>query len=150
GDGVYGHAAFPALINEEINEAELGCGDERDARPHQPFTPAQAALARFREPETQLQCTKLDGVTVAENGLLHGRAVDGGEGVCRWGEEEAVLGIEGKFKVLIPDAIVLQAQVGGCGAPYPKRKMADTRLGARHFAGKNFELNHLTATIWAR
>ena len=58
------------------------------------------------------------------------------------GEHEARGGVERQFEMPVPDAIILEPQVGCGGAANPKRKTAGDLFGARHFAGNNFKLDH--------
>ena len=66
-----------------------------------------------------------------------GFTIDRGQGVGPGCQHEALVGIEGKRQVIVPDPILLDAEVGFRGAPDPERKMAGHHFGARHFAGKN-------------
>ena len=89
----------------------------------------------FSAPECQF-------VAVAQHRLAAGLAVDCHQRGGVHAQHNPGGRVKRQRQMLVPDAVLLQAQVGGRGAPDAKRKMAGILFDARHFAGKNFELDH--------
>src|ERR1035437_7528316 len=86
-------AATPSA-EQPVNEADLAKGNGGDARPGQPFTDAQPGLMGFAEPELHLQRADIDGVAIAQDGLVNGLAVNGGQGFGLGTQHDALRGIE--------------------------------------------------------
>src|ERR1041385_2936461 len=71
----------PRLLEKPINQRDLAEADSGDASPGQPFTKAQAALARFGEPELDFARTDLNQVSVPQKDVLRRLAVNAGNGI---------------------------------------------------------------------
>ena len=99
-------------------------------------------MARFTQPELHLQRADLDEVAVTQQGLLDRLAVDRGQRVGLGAEAETLSGNQIELQMLVPNAVLLQLEAGGRGAPNPYRKTAGHPCGARLLSGQNLKLHH--------
>ena len=113
-----------------------------NCRPHQPFRNLQIPLARFAQPELQLQRADSNRVPVAQHPPLHRQAVGGDQGIRLGLEHEADGGVEADLKMFVPDSVLLELEITIPGASDPYRKTAGSPGGARLFAGEYLNLNH--------
>ena len=120
--------------------------NQQEGGPGQPLAHPQASLASGAHPKTDSEGADFHGVAIAQNRFLNGQAVDGGESRRVRAQNKSARRINGEFQVDIPDSFLLALQVRR-RSPNLKRKMADNPFGARHFSGKDFQLNHYSNRI---
>jgi hypothetical protein len=85
--------------------------------------------------------TESDDIAIAEQCGLHGLTVHGDQSVRRCREDDALLWIEFKRRMLIPDTSIIQLQIISMRAADTKRKTAGNQLIARLLARKDVKLN---------
>ena len=92
-------------------------------------------------------------VAVAEPRSSLGLFVEGDKGVRLGVKGEAFVFLKFQNEVVVPDAGVFKPQIIFHRPTNAKRKMADDPKFARHFAGKDAELNHQNkrrvTSIWS-
>jgi len=129
-------------VQQSVDQDKLAGAQGREGNPGEKFARPKAALAGFTEAELNLQRADFDHVPVPQEGLFNRLAIDVRQRLRMRYQQEAVRNPQMKLQVPIPDAIVLQAKIGGAVAPNHKRKPASEGYHARVGAGKNLKLNH--------
>ena len=134
--------AWLRKFEQEVDEGALDGGDGEDEEPDGEFADAQGTLAGGREPETDFGGAESDDITITQTRGDLGMIVDGGEGIGGGAQKIAVAREEFHGEMVVPNAGIIQAEVILRKAADVERKMADDVGIARHFTGKNLQLDH--------
>src|SRR5665213_279795 len=120
------------LFQQPVNQNELEGGDGGNQEPDGEFAEAQAALARWREPELDFHGAEGNDVAVAQpRGGLR-LVVDGSKSSFKCLEGEAFVLLEFQHEVVVPNPRRVEAQVIIRRTTNVKRKTADDLDVARH------------------
>ena len=109
---------------QPVDERNLKKGNSGDGSPGESFAEAQTGLAVFTEPKLHRQGTDVDGIAVAQDGLLDTLAIDIDQRFRLGHEDKTCGGLEVELQMLVPDAILLRLQVSDGGTTDPYRKTA--------------------------
>src|SRR5262249_16910645 len=116
---------------QPIDQDDLAEADRKDSCPSQCFSPAQAMLSGFRQPELQLEGSKLKHVPVSQLSVFDELTIETDEGFGRGLEQESLHRIKVDREMFVPNALFFKLQVSGGRSTDSYRKTAGNPNGAR-------------------
>ena len=111
------HRGLKLRLGQQIDQRDLGQGHQGEANPSEGLAKPQAAMEGRAEAELELDRTQLKGIAVAQNRFPDRLAIHRGAGLLGGYQHRPLSIPQFDARVVIPDAIGLDAQVIFRGTP---------------------------------